>query len=177
MREDWGYGRIQEKTKARIRTLCPPCPFKPCSRSHICRTQRLSSVLDPTSYPFPPTLSDEAPLQKVSLARNSRYYLTCPMESRHATYLWRHEENVEQSCEPGHQSPSCILFIENLTARQYGHYRCEAQEGSYLHEAQHWELLPEDRALAEQLLGHARALAASFWLGVLPTLVLGLLVH
>lgn len=120
---------------------------------------------------------DEAPLQKVSLARNSRYYLTCPMESRHATYLWRHEENVEQSCEPGHQSPSCILFIENLTARQYGHYRCEAQEGSYLHEAQHWELLPEDRALAEQLLGHARALAASFWLGVLPTLVLGLLVH
>ncbi|CAO2634859.1 Sema7a [Lemmus lemmus] len=120
---------------------------------------------------------DDAPLQKVSLARNSRYYLTCPMESRHATYLWRHEENVEQSCEPGHQSPSCILFIENLTARQYGHYRCEAQEGSYLREAQHWELLPEDRALAEQLMGHARALAASFWLGVLPTLLLGLLVH
>ncbi|XP_075821861.1 semaphorin-7A isoform X2 [Microtus pennsylvanicus] len=120
---------------------------------------------------------DDAPLQKVSLARNSRYYLTCPMESRHATYLWRHEENVEQSCEPGHQSPSCILFIENLTARQYGHYRCEAQEGSYLREAQHWELLPEDRALAEQLMGHARALAASFWLGVLPTLILGLLVH
>ncbi|KAK7798580.1 hypothetical protein U0070_016405 [Myodes glareolus] len=120
---------------------------------------------------------DDAPLQKVSLARNSRYYLTCPMESRHATYLWRHEENVEQSCEPGHQSPSCILFIENLTARQYGHYRCEAQEGSYLREAQHWELLPEDRALAEQLMGRARALAASFWLGVLPTLILGLLVH
>ncbi|XP_012968451.1 semaphorin-7A isoform X2 [Mesocricetus auratus] len=120
---------------------------------------------------------DGAPLQKVSLARNSRYYLTCPMESRHATYLWRHEENVEQSCEPGHQSPSCILFIENLTARQYGHYRCEAQEGSYLREAQHWELLPEDRALAEQLMGRARAMAASFWLGILPTLILGLLVH
>lgn len=116
-------------------------------------------------------------MQKVSLARNSRYYLTCPMESRHATYSWRHEENVEQSCEPGHQSPSCILFIENLTARQYGHYRCEAREGSYLREAQHWELLPEDRALAEQLMGRARALAASFWLGVLPTLILGLLVH
>uniref|UniRef100_A0A8C0ZY22 Semaphorin-7A n=1 Tax=Castor canadensis TaxID=51338 RepID=A0A8C0ZY22_CASCN len=120
---------------------------------------------------------DEAPLQKVSLARNSRYYLSCPMESRHATYSWRHEENIEQSCEPGHQSPSCILFIENLTARQYGHYRCEAQEGSYLREAQHWELVPEDRALAEQLMGRARALAAPFWLGVLPTLALGLLVH
>ncbi|KAF7484436.1 Hypothetical predicted protein [Marmota monax] len=120
---------------------------------------------------------DEAPLQKVSLARNSRYYLSCPMESRHATYSWRHEENVEQSCEPGHQSPNCILFIENLTARQYGHYRCEAQEGSYLREAQHWELLPEDRALAEQLMGRARALAASIWLGILPTLVLSLLVH
>jgi plexin C len=26
-------------------------------------------------------------------------------------------------------------------------------------------------------MGHARALAASFWLGVLPTLILGLLVH
>ncbi|KAM4826325.1 semaphorin-7A [Thomomys bottae] len=120
---------------------------------------------------------DEAPLQKVSLAQNSRYYLSCPMESRHATYSWRHEENVEQSCEPGHQSPSCILFIENLTARQYGHYRCEAQEGSYLRETQHWQLLPEDRALAEQLMGRAGALAASLWLGILPTLALGLLFH
>uniref|UniRef100_A0A673UHF3 Semaphorin-7A n=1 Tax=Suricata suricatta TaxID=37032 RepID=A0A673UHF3_SURSU len=120
---------------------------------------------------------DRAPLQKVSLARNSRYYLSCPMESRHATYSWRHEENVEQSCEPGHQSPNCILFIENLTARQYGHYLCEAQEGSYFREAQHWELLPDDRAMAEHLLGRARALAASLWLGVLPTLTLGLLVH
>ncbi|XP_063099641.1 semaphorin-7A [Cavia porcellus] len=119
---------------------------------------------------------DEAPLQKVSLARNSRYYLSCPIESRHATYSWRHEENVEQSCEPGHQSPNCILFIENLTARQYGHYRCEAQEGSYLRETQHWELLPEDRALAEHLLGGACVLATS-WLGVLLTLALGLLVH
>lgn len=98
------------------------------------------------------------------------------MESRHATYFWRHEENVEQSCEPGHQSPSCILFIENLTARQYGHYRCEAQEGSYLREAQHWELLPEDRTLAEQLLGRACILATS-WLVVLSTFILFLLVH
>ncbi|XP_064426227.1 semaphorin-7A isoform X3 [Mirounga angustirostris] len=121
--------------------------------------------------------TDKAPLQKVSLARNSRYYLSCPMESRHATYSWRHEENVEQSCEPGHQSPNCILFIENLTARQYGHYHCEAQEGSYFREAQHWELLPEDGATAEHLLGCARALATSLWLGILPTLALGLLVH
>ncbi|KAI5163825.1 Semaphorin-7A [Manis pentadactyla] len=120
---------------------------------------------------------DEAPLQKVSLAQNSRYYLSCPMESRHATYSWRHGKNVEQSCEPGHQSPNCILFIESLTARQYGHYHCEAQEGSYLREAQHWELLPDTGATAEHLLGHTCALAASLWLGVLPTLALGLLVH
>ncbi|XP_076979913.1 semaphorin-7A isoform X2 [Tamandua tetradactyla] len=120
---------------------------------------------------------DMAPLQKVSLARNSRYYLSCPMESRHATYLWRHEQNVEQSCEPGHQSPNCILFIENLTARQYGHYRCEAQEGSYLREAQHWELLPEDGATAEHLMGRARALATCPWLSFLLPLLLGLLVH
>ncbi|KAM9586211.1 semaphorin-7A [Trichechus inunguis] len=120
---------------------------------------------------------DGAPLQKVSLARNSRYYLSCPMESRHATYSWFHKENVEQRCEPGHQSPNCILFIENLTDQQYGHYRCEAQEGSYLHETQHWELLPEDGTTAAHLLGHARALAASLWLGVLPTLILSLLVH
>ncbi|XP_003901246.2 semaphorin-7A isoform X1 [Papio anubis] len=120
---------------------------------------------------------DKAPLQKVSLAPNSRYYLSCPMESRHATYSWRHKENVEQSCEPGHQSPNCILFIENLTAQQYGHYFCEAQEGSYFREAQHWQLLPEDGIMAEHLLGHACALATSLWLGVLPTLTLGLLVH
>ncbi|XP_043777323.1 semaphorin-7A [Cervus elaphus] len=120
---------------------------------------------------------EQAPLQKVSLAQNSRYYLSCPMESRHATYSWRHENSVEQSCEPGHQSPNCILFIENLTDLHYGHYYCEAQEGSYLREAQHWELLREDSAMTSQLLGRACTLATSLWLGVLPTLMLGLLVH
>lgn len=126
------------------------------------------------AFPSPP---EEAPLQKVSLAKNSRYYLSCPMESRHATYRWRHGEKVEQSCEPGHQSPNCILFIENLTDGHYGHYYCEGQEGSYLHKAQHWQLLSEDEAKAEHLLGQAQALVASLWLGVLPTLALGLLVH
>ncbi|XP_036204539.1 semaphorin-7A isoform X1 [Myotis myotis] len=120
---------------------------------------------------------DEAPPQKVSLARNSRYYLSCPMESRHATYWWRHGEKVEQRCEPGHQSPNCILFIENLTDGHYGHYYCEAQEGSYVRKAQHWQLLSEDEAKAQHLLGCAHALLASLWLGVLPTLILGLLVH
>ncbi|KAG5198185.1 hypothetical protein R6Z07F_015698 [Ovis aries] len=120
---------------------------------------------------------EQAPLQKVSLAQNSRYYLSCPMESRHATYSWRHENSVEQSCEPSHQSPSCILFIENLTDLHYGHYYCEAQEDSYLREAQHWELLREDSAMTSQLLGHACTVATSLWLGVLPTLILGLLVH
>ncbi|XP_066885444.1 semaphorin-7A isoform X2 [Kogia breviceps] len=120
---------------------------------------------------------EQAPLQKVSLAQNSRYYLSCPMESHHATYSWRHENSVEQSCEPGHQSPNCILFIENLTDLQYGHYYCEAQEGSYFREAQHWELLREDGAMTSHLLGCARAMASPLWLGVLPTLTLGLLVH
>ncbi|XP_075391889.1 semaphorin-7A [Tenrec ecaudatus] len=120
---------------------------------------------------------DKAPVQKVSLARNSRYYLSCPMESRHATYSWRHNKTVEQSCEPGHQSPSCILFIENFTSRQHGHYHCEAQEGSYFLETQHWELLPSEGSTAEHLKGHTCTLAASLWLGVLLTLALGLLVH
>lgn len=113
----------------------------------------------------------------MSLARNSRYYLSCPMESRHAIYWWRHGEKVEQRCEPGHQSPTCVLFIENLTDGHYGHYFCEAEEGSYLRKAQHWQLLSEDEAKAEHLLGRAHALLASLWLGVLPTLTLGLLVH
>lgn len=128
------------------------------------------------AFPSPP---EEAPVQKVSLARNSRYYLSCPMESRHATYWWRHGQKVEQRCEPGHQSPNCVLFIENLTDGHYGHYYCEAQEGSYLRKAQHWQLLSEDEAKAEHLLGnaHGHAHAASLWLGVLPTLTLGLLVH
>ena len=68
------------------------------------------------------------------------------------------------------------LLVWKETYRDEHRY-CEAQEGSYFHEAQHWELLPEDGATAEHLLGHARALAASLWLCILPTLALGLLVH
>ncbi|XP_055984687.1 semaphorin-7A [Sorex fumeus] len=155
----WDQGRCMSIYKAQgsvLQSVSPEEPHKEC----------------PDSKP------EEAPVQKVSLARNSRYYLSCPIESRHATYSWRHEENVEQNCEPGHQSPNCVLFIENLTARQYGHYRCEALEGSYLRETQHWELLPFDRSgTAQHLQGRACLLPASLWLGVLSTLALGLLLH
>ncbi|KAM6202439.1 semaphorin-7A [Rhynchocyon petersi] len=129
-----------------------------------------------------------APLQKVSLAQNARYYLSCPMMSRHATYSWRHNKTVVQSCEPNYQSPNCdasqanpncILFIENFTSQQQGYYRCEAQEGSYVIEVQRWELLPDDGTTsAEHLLGLSQApLVTSFWLGILPMFILNLLVY
>lgn len=116
---------------------------------------------------------EKAPLQKVSLAQSSRYYLSCPMDSRHATYSWRHGDNVEQSCGPDHPSASCVLFIENLTARQYGHYRCEAREGVHLREAQHWELLPEGGS-AQHLRGACGGRPCPAWL---PTLLLLLLLN
>lgn len=164
MREVKGLGRAEKASPTQsLSRTCLPSGFLPSS---------------PHSSPSYCPCPEEAPVQKVSLAQNTRYYLSCPIESRHATYSWRHEENVEQNCEPGHQSPNCVLFIENLTARQYGHYRCEALEGSYLRETQHWELVPYDRSgTAQHLQGHACLLATSLWLGVLPTLALSLLLH
>uniref|UniRef100_G3WM75 Semaphorin 7A (JohnMiltonHagen blood group) n=1 Tax=Sarcophilus harrisii TaxID=9305 RepID=G3WM75_SARHA len=93
--------------------------------------------------------------QSVTLARNARYYLTCPVESHHATYSWHLGDKKLHRCEPGWPSSDCILFIEKLTDEQFGLYRCQAQEGSYSRVAVAWELRRE--ATAEHLLMGAAA--------------------
>ncbi|XP_006888364.1 PREDICTED: semaphorin-7A isoform X2 [Elephantulus edwardii] len=153
------------------------------SRTHIVQPTDPAEPYKDCTNPKP----DQAPLQKVSLPRHARYYLSCPMVSRHANYSWRHGKTVVQTCEPSYQSPNCepsyqgancILFIENFTPQQQGHYHCEAQEGSYLFEVQHWELLSDDgTTTAKYLMGCAQAPAISFCLGILPMVLLSLLVY
>ncbi|XP_036593168.1 semaphorin-7A [Trichosurus vulpecula] len=113
--------------------------------------------------------------QSVTLARNSRYYLTCPVESHHATYSWHHGDKKVHRCEPGWQNSDCILFIEKLTDEQYGLYRCKAEEGTYSRIAVQWELRKE--ATAEHLLmgGSVGGPGASLCLRLLFALAIFLL--
>lgn len=113
------------------------------------RTQPALGALTALMAPSPSlSLPRAGPLQKVSWPRTPLLpELPHGVPPCHLL-PWRHENSVEQSCEPSHQSPSCILFIENLTdSITATHYYCEAQEDSYLREAQHWELLREDSAM------------------------------
>ncbi|XP_077327027.1 semaphorin-7A isoform X3 [Lithobates pipiens] len=56
----------------------------------------------------------------------SVYYLTCPAESKQATYWWTYGDNLKESCTP--HNGKCDLLFDNIIAP--GEYRCMEEEGT-----------------------------------------------
>ncbi len=56
------------------------------------------------------------------------FYLSCPVDSNHATYKWEHN----QTSIPCQQTQSeCLLLIPAMTNGMYGNYRCRSHELDY----------------------------------------------
>uniref|UniRef100_A0A8C2IUP7 Semaphorin 7A n=1 Tax=Cyprinus carpio TaxID=7962 RepID=A0A8C2IUP7_CYPCA len=56
------------------------------------------------------------------------FYLSCPVDSNHATYKWEHN----QTSIPCKQTQSeCLLLIPAMTNGMYGDYRCTSHELDY----------------------------------------------
>uniref|UniRef100_A0A9J8ABV4 Semaphorin 7A (JohnMiltonHagen blood group) n=1 Tax=Cyprinus carpio carpio TaxID=630221 RepID=A0A9J8ABV4_CYPCA len=70
-----------------------------------------------------------APLRiQLSVPTGIPFYLSCPVNSNHATYKWEHD----QKSIPCEQTQSeCLLLIPAMTADLHGNYKCTSHELDY----------------------------------------------
>lgn len=63
-----------------------------------------------------------------SVPQDSKFFLRCPMESQHASYVWHHQDR-RRECLPSEQD--CLLLIDSMSAKDEGVYKCVASENGY----------------------------------------------
>lgn len=99
------------------------------------------SILNNRTNSFPNLTLDDCELKSETLPQKgslsprpkenkvlprSVYYVTCPAESKQATYWWTYGDNLKESCTP--QNGKCDLLFDNIKAP--GEYRCMEEEGA-----------------------------------------------
>lgn len=95
------------------------------------------------------------------------YYLSCPIESHHATYVWEHR-NFHSPCQ---QTQSiCLHLIPVISADSYGEYTCMSRERDYTKVVQKYNLRgrPEPKVLSSGF----RKTAQVEWLLIISAAVL-----
>ncbi|KAG7323953.1 hypothetical protein KOW79_011969 [Hemibagrus wyckioides] len=74
----------------------------------------------PFSFPAPPTV--------LVVPKGFPFYLSCPVDSHHATYSWEHRgENAP--CQ--RTESDCLYLIPAVGAHDYGTYNCVSRERNY----------------------------------------------
>ncbi|CAL8325238.1 unnamed protein product [Gadus morhua 'NCC'] len=57
------------------------------------------------------------------------FYLSCPIDSYHATYVWKHVGGDTSSCQQ--MGSQCLHLIPALKSGSYGRHQCFSQERGY----------------------------------------------
>ncbi|KAG9273421.1 semaphorin-7A-like isoform X1 [Astyanax mexicanus] len=60
------------------------------------------------------------------IPRHSKYYLTCPTLSKHASYTWIRDNKTVSECVSTEEQ--CLLLIESMSKKDEGCYVCQATE-------------------------------------------------
>ncbi|XP_029431189.1 semaphorin-7A isoform X2 [Rhinatrema bivittatum] len=99
----------------------------------------------------------------ISVPPFSRYFISCPVTSHHATYSWTQDDVTKLSCPSNEKT--CFYHINNMTDEQYGKYACIAREGEV------------SQVVAEYMLlkAHGSVMLPYRWLVVLQIAALYLL--
>ncbi|XP_051546400.1 semaphorin-7A-like [Myxocyprinus asiaticus] len=71
---------------------------------------------------------------------NVPFYLSCPVDSHHATYRWVHGD---QSSPCQQTQSECLLLIPAMTDDKYGNYKCISHERDYTKTVKEYDLLPK----------------------------------
>ncbi|XP_016354652.1 semaphorin-7A-like isoform X1 [Sinocyclocheilus anshuiensis] len=75
---------------------------------------------------------------ELSVPTGVPFYLSCPVDSNHATYKWEHD----QKSIPGQQTQSeCLLLIPAMTTDIHGNYKCTSHELDYTKTVREYNLL------------------------------------
>lgn len=68
------------------------------------------------------------------------FYLSCPVDSHHATYRWEHGDKRS----PCQQTQSeCLLLIPSMKDDMYGNYKCVSHELDYTKTVNEYDLFPK----------------------------------
>ncbi|KAG5270407.1 hypothetical protein AALO_G00192270 [Alosa alosa] len=99
---------------------------------HDCTPYRSAPFGSGVDKPVPGPPSKDVP-------ESSRHYLSCPIDSHHATYRWLKDGEERQSLEDQKQE-QLVLLIEGMGSADEGGYECVAQEGDYQKTVAHYQL-------------------------------------
>lgn len=59
---------------------------------------------------------------------NVSFYLSCPIDSYHAVYTWKHENQTSPCLQ---MQSNCLHLIPIMTQESYGDYKCVSEEKNY----------------------------------------------
>ncbi|XP_060743168.1 semaphorin-7A [Tachysurus vachellii] len=74
------------------------------------------------SYPAPPIVH--------TVPNGFPFYLSCPIDSHHATYSWKHRDN-QRSIPCQRTQSDCLHLIPDIHEHDYGMYNCVSREHNY----------------------------------------------
>ncbi|XP_060770881.1 semaphorin-7A [Neoarius graeffei] len=74
----------------------------------------------PSSFPTPPIV--------YTVPKGFPFYLSCPIDSHHATYSWEHKGESEP-CQ--RTQSDCLYLIPAVSTHDYGIYNCMSSERNY----------------------------------------------
>ncbi|KAA0724307.1 Semaphorin-7A Semaphorin-K1 [Triplophysa tibetana] len=80
------------------------------------------------------------PSVRHSLPAEIPFYLSCTVDSQHATYRWKHG-NKSTTCQL--TQSECLLLIPSMTSDDYGNYKCISHERDYTRIVKEYYLNPE----------------------------------
>ncbi|XP_053284736.1 semaphorin-7A isoform X1 [Pleuronectes platessa] len=87
-------------------------------------------------------------VKPIALPPNSKYFLSCPMLSKHAEYTWRQGKDTTL-CRLKEQE--CLLLIDSMSPEQVGTHTCESEELGFKKVLVQYELQLESRAAIGRL--------------------------
>lgn len=69
------------------------------------------------------------------------FYLSCPIDSHHATYTWEHNNRTTTCQQAGFD---CLHLIPAMGANDYGSYKCVSKERNYKRLIKEYQLLKQE---------------------------------
>ncbi|XP_029008337.1 semaphorin-7A [Betta splendens] len=103
-----------------------------------------------------------------SVPLGNSFYLSCPIDSYHATYTWEHDGHTRPCLQ---MQSDCLHLIPAMTQDNYGTYRCVSKEKDFTQVLRTYELKAQEppevfrRNVAPAERNHASAVAAQMgWL-------------
>ncbi|XP_008275861.1 semaphorin-7A [Stegastes partitus] len=82
----------------------------------------------------------------ITLRPQSKYFLQCPVSSRHAQYSWR---SLQSSTSCSSREEQCLLLINSMGPEQVGTYECVSEEMGYSKVLAQYQLQLESRAVGQ----------------------------